>query len=425
MKLIKTIFMILLMLLMVSSAFASEAAMPIMAPPPDMSFGQNHYYSVVFDEEGDAIIAARLDMTNIGKNNMKSVELEIPGRSMRIVNVVQEVRDIEKKCSRYVYEADVSFYEGAGSEKRCANWYERQVTRYYSVDKHIFPMSKSTRVILDLEREIEPQEKTTILIYYKVHGYVSTSLGLSKFDFETIKLNQDINQIRVAVNVQEGLYLKGGEANVDYIQGFGMMETAKADAVGMESPEMTQFSDSITYARGYVKNAQGLDPFESFHVEGEFAKSWFGLHSVGVLTSIAVFLVGLIAIVLVVKRIMRTARRSLKNKENKNDQFLAVSLTGIAAAILTMANWVITALVIGNLRHWIGYRYDDMIAILLFLLSAIMTLALLVAPPIFVGKKYGYRSAFAVVGITLVVLILLGIIVTVGFAVFTKPMILY
>src|SRR4030042_7183961 len=63
--------------------------------------GQDHYYTVVFDGEGEAAVLAKIKLTNKGKDDISSFSFDIPATSLRIINSVQEVYEQEEYCVQY------------------------------------------------------------------------------------------------------------------------------------------------------------------------------------------------------------------------------------------------------------------------------------------------------------------------------------
>jgi hypothetical protein len=411
-KILNLILVLFLFLPLISAEeMKVEMIMPDM-PYPTEVFGHNHYYSVVFDEEGDAAVAAKLQIQNTGKEPLDKVVIEIPGDSVRIINALQEVRQRQKQCYRWhdVCIEDEEKYGCVKYERECQHWDWRYVNqpRFHTIDRTKEQLSKSVKFTLQLRENISEQETANIILYYKVQGYVDESLGKHNFDFETIKLGSDINNIRVAVNVQEGLYLKGGEAEIDYKQSFGAMDKMAAPAAeGVESQELQQFSNQITWARGYVKEASGLDPWESFHVKGEYAKSKASLHKLGIIS-------GIIASMLVVVGLILAFVKLVKAKRNRP---LSVALTGFLSAAGILATWFGAYYLLKVIDRVVGYRYDDVLSLLIVLLAAIIILAVLIAPAVYNGLKFGAMNGFLTLAATIVFLVVLAIAVVVIMAV--------
>src|SRR3989338_7731021 len=126
---------LLIALLLVVSVYAQEAIrMP--TPIDGAGLGQNQFYSVVFDGEGDAIVAAKLKIQNIGKESLKELDIEIPGKNVRLVNIMQEVIRFQKICGAYDPKGNCSYY------------YNQQIwpPEYYSIEKNTEKLSKSVKV---------------------------------------------------------------------------------------------------------------------------------------------------------------------------------------------------------------------------------------------------------------------------------------
>ena len=90
--------LLLMLILLIPQVLASYA------PYYSNSFGQNtQYYTVNFDNEGEASVLARLNFHNIQIIPLDTIKLEIPGNNIRIINVVQEYYSYNNVCVRYDY----------------------------------------------------------------------------------------------------------------------------------------------------------------------------------------------------------------------------------------------------------------------------------------------------------------------------------
>lgn len=416
----KKMFVFLMMCMVMSiAAYAQTEVLSekMIAPPQDggSGFGQNQFYSVIFDEEGDAIVAAKLKIQNTGKENLTWINIEIPGESIRVVNLLQEVQEQQKVCS-YWEKICVDYDEREevcrDFKERCANWYWQPIWPpfYYTVGYNEVPLSKSSSYTLIFPRPIKEQETGTFLIYYKVNGYVEKSLGVFDFDFETVKMNQDVNEVRVSVNVQDGLYMEGGEAKVDYRSSFAVAEKAMAAGDGVQSQDLNAFSSQIEYQSGYVKTAQGLDPLESFHVKGEYSTSWFNLHKWSIL-------IGILAAMAIIYGLYSGLKKFARSKK---ESMLMTFGIGAGAAVLLVLSWVFFWFVMRNINGWIGWQYSQLINLLMVLLMAIVTLALLVGPALYVGFTKNVKEAFIIAGTEIVVLVVLSIIAVILLAVLNQ-----
>jgi len=383
----KQIFAILFLisLFLVPTILALEMMPPY---PPGNTFGQNHYYAVNFDEEGEAAVAAKLTIQNTKKQEITDVVIEIPAKSVRIINAIQEAKESTRKC-KYWDDICIWYNDNICEKyaKECQEWYYDYgyYPTYYTIDYDYELLSKSVKYTFHLPVNISEQQTTTILIYYKATGYVDESLGVYNFDFETAKLNSDINTIRVSITVQDNLYFKGGKTKIDFRPNFEVMSKAMG-AEGARSDELQSFSDYITYAEGYVKEAHGLDPWESFHVKGQYAKSWFDLYKAWIIA-------GLLALSAVVWWVnIFLINRIKRMKEIKLNRNIKAVSAGFFNSLILIGFWFLLSVFMKWFNGIIYYQYQGFLFPLIILLASVIILVLTFGVPIYMGIKYGLSS---------------------------------
>src|SRR3989338_1556591 len=84
----KIMSLLFISMLLLSSVFATQIS-PSFNPPNNFPFENNQYYAVLFDEEGEATVIAKINLQNMQKQEMKNLLLEIPGNA-QILYVIQE-----------------------------------------------------------------------------------------------------------------------------------------------------------------------------------------------------------------------------------------------------------------------------------------------------------------------------------------------
>ncbi len=349
------ILAILSLALVIAGVFAVAAGASMPYPPQQ---GRTEaYYSVVFDGEGEADVAAKLIFLNMGKEPISKIVVEIPGISVRMISSVQEI-------------------------------HERYRTVYTTLDAEKEQLSNSAKYEIKLEQPIAGQETGTVLLRYKATGYAKESLGAFNFKFETAKVAYDVDYVRVAVNVQEGFTLKGGRAGVNYrpdFSAFGSTTEMKA----AESTALSGFSSRIIYESGYVKETRGIDPWESFSVKGTYSKSWLRLN------------IGKVALIVLIFAAVTGGLAfggAMLMKSRKSSAVAAVAAGTLSAAAIFLVVLVARYLPYDHLR-------SPLLLILIFVLIAALLLAGLLAPPIFVGIRYGIGMGIATLVTTLLTLI--------------------
>ncbi len=235
---------------------------------PEIIMGQEQSYSVMFDGEGEATVVAKITIQNLEDNAIDKILLQIPGESVRMIYAVEEYfQECEHFCVEYYYPR----------------------LEYKKPDYTAQQLADSTLYTFTLSQKLEPLEQTTLILYYKANGYVDESLGLYKFDFKTIMTEYDVNEVRVAINVNSGLHLKEGKTDIDYRENFAALGKAMSAA----SEDIAEHSVYIGNRGEYTETAYGLDPWESFHVKGSYSEYkvlLYQLHATIALVALAVFL---------------------------------------------------------------------------------------------------------------------------------------
>ena len=353
-------------------ATAAYAIMPI---PPYRTASPGDYYQVVFDGEGEASVLARLDRMNTDREPIDGFVIEIPG----------QVR------MRYVFQQ--TGYE----------WNPR----YEPVKYREEVLSKSSRYVISLPEPIEPGETVTIILNYKVWGYVSRFVNYD-FDFETIKSPTDIEYIRVAVSTDSELYMRGGEVRTDYRNNFATFgvaaEMAVKEDIGAEKAYRTiqKHANSIRYAGGYVKEKRNLDPWESFHVAGtyNYASWWFLTY----LWEIA----GLAALLLAFRFLLFGRVRSAFRQRGISmpaDRFTRTGFMGLVSAVsVLLVSWIMFSFASMN---WMPWHIQQVFEFVILMVMGISVLAAFFGPAAYIGRKYGFQEGLLTLASTVVWLIVI------------------
>ncbi len=208
--------------------------------------GTSTYYSTLFDERGLASTTLRLDYANNGNGPVDSVLLDIPGTEVQVVNAY-----VRGKCP----------VVGDYYSNSCYN--DFALVRVTKEGPNIFR--------IQFGRSLARAEETNIIVYYRAFGYTKSELTGRSFSFETPKYNFDIDNTRVAVNVDEDLTLKEGESRAEYITGTPSLNSAMSG--GLTSASASSSYNSVSYTKGYVRTKGTLLSGETFKVNGIYGKN--------------------------------------------------------------------------------------------------------------------------------------------------------
>lgn len=401
---------------------------PDIAPPyPELAGLASHqWYSVFLDGEGEASVGAKLQVFNAGKESLKNFTIEISGKQVRIIAALQELPSVQKQCvqwdeycSQYAPDDICLTWEGntcvsyhkpcIRQERKCLKYEEVRGYPYtyapLEISKEV--LSKSVKLTLSLANETMPQNSATVLIYYKVADVAEKSLGVWSFDFETLKWGFDTDNVRVSVNVDSGFVMEGIDARTEYRPAmFGAMESAAKISAAAPSQELSDFSSRIVYDYGWVRETKGLDPWESFHVEGEYAKSRFMLQK-------GVILLTVFIILAVLGGAIYGVRKLVVSKVKAGTPAMII-IAGFVGAIALIASWWLFIYVMNSISGWVSYGFSSIMGPLFLLVGLVWFVVCVFGPAVFVGIK---TQSWGAGLLTLLSTILWLIILLVGLAI--------
>ena len=352
------------------------------------SFGSNQYYSVYFDEEGEAAVMAKLTFQNTGQDDLEFITIEVPGH-MNLINVLQEY-EIE-------VEYDDDYWRGYYTDYQ-----------YYTLNPEEQQLSDSTLLTFELEEPVGEQEEAVLLLYYKVYDYSEENLGVWNFDFETIKVDIDVNYVRVAVNVVNNLHMKNVEGEIDYQDNYAWAEKSLSMGASeaIMDEDIAEYSRNIEYQYGLVKEAYALDPQESFIVSGQYSNSLWLLH---LWRTVLLSVLGLAVIAGLGFGIYKVSK---VKRNRKRKEIVLLSFTSALFIVFSIAGgmWAMD-----NVWNWVGYQWADIVTLMLGITIFLLCKVAFLLPPIYMGIKHkdllaGLVTVAATVGFLAVFSIMLVIV---------------
>lgn len=400
----------------------------------ELLLGQNHYYSVVLRGNGEAIIYAKLVINNPEEKPLTGLSFEVPsGKAMEMV-IFQQT--LSQECVRYDY--------GSSSQK-CMEYRDPDYNNYYYQSYHgakaeyrkINFAQTGNLYQITLPYPVQPYKQTALIISYSVRGYVQKTLGLYKFNFETLKVPTRIQQAKVAVDVDSDLLLKGKKGQVTYSQDFTKSSTLEAGlAADTSSRSMDRIVSSIGSSGPIIKVAKNLSPEETFIVKGEYAKTWFRLYLRSIATTI-LFLGVILAGIHFVPRYWRkrkfpwfgkfTAQMPVQ-KIKKEDivqqgqpplgrvSSKLFSATHAGVGLLSVILVIGITLVIKFIANNLPFYPDELTAIVLVIIIGLMYILAVFGPAILLATKHGWKALLVTLMAEVAWLMILAILYIVLFA---------
>ncbi len=369
----------------------------------ELLFGQKHFYSVVFRGNDEAITYAKLVITNPGDTPLTEFSFEIPNVEPTELAVYQ--MKLPQRCTQYDYKASpqVCLQYSDPDYSTGYYYYGRYGDSTGQTEYQVIRYTKSGNLYkLTLPTAIEPYKTSALIVSYAAKGYVKNSMGLHTFNFETIKVPSRIEQIRVSVDVDSDLFMKGKKSSVNYA-GIAAQGGTSSNAPAISSVAMDKTVSNIGGYGALVKESKNLSPNESFNVRGEYATSWFRLYLSSILLSILIVVLIFVGIYFVSKLLKRYLEKSTPSGENTTpptsiqEPIKSSSLFSVVNGAVSFAS----VLMVIGLTYLIQFLLESRIlgsinsavlGIVMFITVILLYVLVIFGPAIIVAIKHGWKS---------------------------------
>ncbi|MFA5776178.1 MAG: hypothetical protein WC988_01325 [Patescibacteria group bacterium] len=398
-------------------------------------FGQDHAYSVTFRGNGQAVVFLRVLFSNNGDTPLKELTLRFPKVEPEGILVYQVLRD--KTCLRYDYNksAVAPLYQYP-----CLEYGEPNYSDYYygtNTYKKAKTALATDTLTVELPDSLASQKSGSVLLYFRAFGFAKkNAFGAYDYNFETLKVDDTIRNLRVGISPDSDLFIKGAQGNVDYFkESASVFESSKTMSVGASFRNTSVDTAMSNIGYGTVnKNASNLMPLDSYKVKGSYADSRFKLYAGTIIISVAVVATVLLALGFGIWRLFRTLNKkpAVSNSLNVNTSHTGINLTISALAGFVSAS-IITILIFlayfftRMVNSWAMDSWSSagevisVLPILATLLFVGLIGIFLIFPCIFVGIKRGIWWGLATFVFTLFWLFMAFVVLGLIFAAFRGP----
>lgn len=396
MKRIISLFLTIFLFLSIAGPIAAQNQHEIL-------FGQKHWYTVVFRGNGEAVVSAKLVISNPNETPMTDFSFQIPGAQVNELAIYQV--KIPGRCIQYTTTASegrvclkmnqpdyLSPYDYVSSE--FGNTEYQKIT--YTVSNNVYHVTLPT--------PIEKFASSAIILSYAAKGYVDQSMGLSSFTFQTIKIPSRIMEANVTVDVDSDLYLKGKRSSVNYGNRDNVVAISQTGSVGKSAALDSAVSRIGSYGP-IMKTGKNLAPNESFVVKGSYSASWLRMHLASILISTVALIVLLIGIPFLSRWF---GRRRMASKKVSAEQTRSVS--GSAFNPFGFQNILVSFVAITLTAGWSfvfpwlmetvfsGMYYGNDFFMILFAVLVVFAYILLIfGPAVLIGIKKGWKGALSLI----------------------------
>jgi len=371
----------------------------------ELLFGQNHFYTVIFRGNGEAITYAKIAITNPDEKPLTEFSFEVPKATP--TEIVMYQMKLPQECVNYNYSDPV---------RPCFEYREPDYARQYyyygysngQAEYQKIQYTKSGNLYrFTLPTPVEAYKSTAIIVAYAVKGYVKESAGLYTFNFETLKVPSRIQEIRVAIDVDSDLLLKGKRASVNY-NSLGVSSERAAAPQSISSRDLDKVVGSIGSYGPIVKEAKNLAPNESFIVKGEYATNWFRLYLSSILLTVLIIAAIFAGVYFLVKFLKKRGGQGGQLVSEANQQTPPQIPQGIIN-ILNLTNaWVsllsvVSVIVLTYLLNFLGEsnllrfgNIDPVFSVVGVIAIILLYVLIIFGPAVGVATKHGWKSFISI-----------------------------
>jgi hypothetical protein len=411
----KKISKYLLSIIFISVIFLTSYVKPAQAQG-GLFFGQDHKYSVIFRGNGEAVVYARIALTNGDEEILRDISFEIPGVDPS--EMVMYQIELPQVCVEYDYTmgsrrcleyTDPDYFQNT---YRYSGYYYGDTSGEIEYSKLDYSRTGNLYEV-ELANPLGSYDSTAVVVAYTAKGYVKKTLGLYRYEFETFKVPARIQDVSVAIEVDSDLYLKGKKSEVNYssdIESDLIMEASPS--AGITSKQLDNVVGSIGYGGQIVKSAENLSPNESFTVNGQYSASWLRLYLSSILIVVLIIAAVFSGAYFIPKYLKKkNGGKSVEEKETKStvkketqkegEKFFSILHIGVGllTVILTVGlTFLIYFLSNTDLLYNLMYSGPWMIGSILSLLTAVLLYFIAIfGPAIFVAIKKGWKSFLSII----------------------------
>lgn len=392
--------------------------------------GENHNYSVVLRGNGEAVVTLKAAFSNTlsDKEELRSISLRMPSQAIPSDLTVFQIF-AQEYCLRYElmpYPVPSGmpnqelFYKNPSP--KCLEYSESDYYNYYGGGKYQKARTdySGDTLTITLPKAIKSGKQGAILIYFRAMGFARKNLfGAYKFEFESLKTENSINNLNIGISVDTDHFLKGGQGEVEYRYESGDYMLKAPELKSGVSPMSSPTIDNVLSQLGQgaiIRNAANMAPLESYKVKGMYADSRLKLYSKEIVITLLAILAVLAIIYLIVKKILKIIHRAESANKDLKETVLPETHTRIVVAggiaFITSIILGIYSIFVFVVNNWLNYapfadyRFNQVLKVSLAIISFCIYSTGLFIPGLYYGYKKGIGWGILTVILTVFLLVI-------------------
>ena len=279
-------------------------------------FGQRHYYSVTFRSNGEAIVMARIVISNSETTDLSSLQFDTGDDKISELSAFQMI--LPPACEKYVYNG-TNICEKYGDPDYATTYSynpDGDQIKYYRLKTS--ENQNDNKISVELNQPIVANKSGAVILSYVSKSYVGRNmLGLRHYNFRTLGAEKRQAETNVAISVDSGLSIHGN--NNSYCCIYPLAASTKDMAVMSGSSESgstpieNSTFDSVVAGIGSGgqrnEKATGIAPHEQFSFKGEYADKAWKLYVCWILLSLITLALVILALTWLIRKIIHRRKK--------------------------------------------------------------------------------------------------------------------
>ena len=434
------------------------------AQADSLLFGQTQFYTATMRADKRVVTHAKIVFTNSDNKEKTAASFSMPdgikASNVTVYQIIPPLKDCQnyetlqqwkQRNPGYDSTTDTTTQREYSTTKKCLdqpnpqnynlNYNFKSYASNYSYSvlegsdnkisfEKLTPKQDGNKYTVPLSLPTQPKKEGALLIAYLADGFISEFAGSYTYNYQTLKVDEAVDAVTVAVNLDEDLYSKGTKART------GGAEIASDTAVSSgasaaSGKSLIDLQNSIGRGGTITRTSNHLLPGDTFSVGGSFADSPWKLYYGEIFVSLVILAAGIVIGWFFWRRNRNkptkpdtddTPPSSHKPETTKFTKTTVITaeppfnpVRALLAALLGIAGVVVSTLLFNAVTSTTSretyYGYTSLLpsgSVILLLIYGYFLIVL----PVFLTIRHGYKTVFTWATLQVVLLIITVMVAT-------------
>lgn len=415
---------------------SNSMIVPPYYPPPQQTFlGEDQSYTVNFRGNGSTVVVMKTVLSNVTDKPLKTIALNFPD-TIAATDISAFQLLVQADCIRYRPQPYPPVYQNLSPTPYilplqnsgniapkpiiqlkpnlpiCEEYNQpdfNNINSYSTKFQRIEYDLKNGQILLHLSTPIGVNESGSYFVYFRSPSFAHKNLfGAYNFNFETLKTNDNINNLTIGINTDSDYILRDAKGKINYQTNTTTMSLPLGGFSNRTISNNQQVTDFyMQIGQGNItKTANDLASNETYKVSGTYADAQWKLYSNEIFTGLVIFFLILLVIIVVLRILFVRWHKGIKENQtlsaDTHNHAVKVFLTsfGLSFASTFLLFFYTIGLFMAGIFFNI-FQNNFVVLMCLFAISMAVYMFFLFVPAIIIGIKKGLFWGLNTFGFTI------------------------